>query len=76
MHRIHHSREPQHRDRNLAFIFPLWDVLFGTYYHPHPTEYPATGLASGERLATPLQAIAWPFFRWSGTTSLSRTHGG
>jgi sterol desaturase/sphingolipid hydroxylase (fatty acid hydroxylase superfamily) len=31
VHRIHHSRLPQHRDRNFAFIFPLWDVLFGTY---------------------------------------------
>jgi len=72
MHRIHHSREPEHRDRNLAFIFPLWDVLFGTYYHPNPTEYPATGLASGERLVTPWQAIAWPFLRWSGTTSISK----
>ncbi|HZM95138.1 MAG TPA: sterol desaturase family protein [Vicinamibacterales bacterium] len=69
MHRIHHSRESEHRDRNFAFIFPLWDVLFGTYYHPHSIEYPATGLASGEKLVTPWQAIAWPFLRWSGRTS-------
>ena len=66
MHRIHHSRQSRHRDRNFAFVLPLWDVLFGTYYHPTPTEYPATGLASGERVETTWQAIAWPFLRWSG----------
>jgi sterol desaturase/sphingolipid hydroxylase (fatty acid hydroxylase superfamily) len=66
MHRIHHSREPRHHDRNLAFIFPLWDVLFGTYYHPSPAEYPETGLASGHRLDTFWRTSAWPFLRWSG----------
>jgi sterol desaturase/sphingolipid hydroxylase (fatty acid hydroxylase superfamily) len=66
MHRIHHSRESRHLDRNFAFIFPLWDVLFGTYYHPGPFEYPATGLASGDRVRTPWQIVAWPFIRWSG----------
>src|SRR5579871_2967240 len=34
MHRIHHSPLPQHQDRNFAFILPLWDVIFGTYYAP------------------------------------------
>jgi sterol desaturase/sphingolipid hydroxylase (fatty acid hydroxylase superfamily) len=66
MHRIHHSRRPEHRDRNLAFIFPIWDVLFGTYYHPAAGEYPATGLASGHQVKTLWQAGAWPFLRWTG----------
>jgi len=48
MHRIHHSRLPQHRDRNFAFTLPLWDRLFGTYYAPAPDEYPPTGV-DGER---------------------------
>jgi sterol desaturase/sphingolipid hydroxylase (fatty acid hydroxylase superfamily) len=30
-HRIHHSVLPQHRNKNLAIIFPIWDHLFGTY---------------------------------------------
>src|SRR5262249_21623352 len=34
LHRIHHSREPRHRDRNFAAFFPLWDILFGTYHRP------------------------------------------
>jgi sterol desaturase/sphingolipid hydroxylase (fatty acid hydroxylase superfamily) len=44
-HRIHHSLEPEHIDRNFAFVFPLWDVLFGTYVHPKKGEFPATGVA-------------------------------
>ncbi|MBK8742853.1 MAG: hypothetical protein IPM02_26780 [Betaproteobacteria bacterium] len=33
-HRIHHSIEQPHRDRNFAALFPVWDVLFGTYVRP------------------------------------------
>lgn len=44
IHRIHHSRLPQHRDRNFANWFPIWDILFGTYYHPARDEFPPTGV--------------------------------
>ncbi len=43
-HRIHHSIEPQHRDKNFSGIFPIWDIVFGTYYHPKKNEFPATGV--------------------------------
>jgi sterol desaturase/sphingolipid hydroxylase (fatty acid hydroxylase superfamily) len=42
-HRIHHSRLPEHRDRNFAQYFPVLDWLFGTYYAPARNEYPPTG---------------------------------
>lgn len=45
IHRIHHSLEPQHINKNYAFVFPMWDVLFGTYCHPKKDEFPATGVA-------------------------------
>ena len=45
VHRIHHSLEPQHIDKNFAFQFPMWDVIFGTYFHPRKGEFPATGVA-------------------------------
>lgn len=48
VHRIHHSRLPQHRDKNFAFVFPIWDVLFGTYYRPDRDEFPPTGV-DGEK---------------------------
>lgn len=48
MHRIHHSRLPEHQDKNFAFIFPFWDVLFGTYYAPGWNEFPPSGV-DGEK---------------------------
>jgi sterol desaturase/sphingolipid hydroxylase (fatty acid hydroxylase superfamily) len=72
MHRIHHSRRAEHLDRNFAFIFPFWDVLFGTYYHPGPSEYPATGLACGGRVRTPWHVVAWPFLRWRNSRRNAR----
>ena len=44
IHRIHHSRLPQHHDKNFAFVLPLWDVLFGTYYAPARDEFPPCGV--------------------------------
>jgi len=43
-HRIHHSYLPQHRDKNFVGFFPVWDILFGTYYHPARDEFPLTGV--------------------------------
>ena len=33
-HHVHHSRHVDHLDKNFAFMFPIWDVIFGTYYMP------------------------------------------
>ncbi len=33
-HRLHHSAVLEHRDRNFAGLFPVWDVLGGTYMRP------------------------------------------
>jgi sterol desaturase/sphingolipid hydroxylase (fatty acid hydroxylase superfamily) len=63
-HRIHHSTQPEHEDKNFAANFPIWDVLFGTYYQPGKSEYPATGLSSGERVTTARQALLLPFTMW------------
>jgi lathosterol oxidase len=38
-HHWHHTRGPQHLDRNFAVSLPLWDLLFGTYHSP-PGEWP------------------------------------
>lgn len=37
-HHIHHSCHPEHIDKNFAFIFPFWDVLFSTYHLPETNE--------------------------------------
>ena len=54
-HRIHHSLDPQHRQRNFATHFPLWDMLFGTQ-HWQRDEYPATGI---EDPAFPRERSGW-----------------
>jgi len=33
-HHVHHSRHPDHLDKNFAFMLPVWDVLFNTYEMP------------------------------------------
>lgn len=42
-HRIHHSRLPEHFDKNFSDRFVIWDLLFGTA-HLNADEYPPTGL--------------------------------
>lgn len=65
-HRLHHSIEPQHADKNFAAFFPVFDVVFGTYCKPGRDEYPATGLHSGEDLNSPMAAAFSPFRDWAG----------
>jgi sterol desaturase/sphingolipid hydroxylase (fatty acid hydroxylase superfamily) len=48
-HRIHHSIQPEHFDRNFAVMFPLWDRLFGTQVLPRGSEFPVTGLGDTAR---------------------------
>ena len=44
-HRLHHSLEEKHFDRNFATLTPLWDVLFGTPTFPRAGEWPTVGLS-------------------------------
>jgi sterol desaturase/sphingolipid hydroxylase (fatty acid hydroxylase superfamily) len=64
VHRIHHSRLPEHADKNFAAYFPIWDVLFGTYWHPRKGEFPPTGLHSGERIESIWLLLVWPLKLW------------
>jgi len=66
LHRIHHSKEERHWDKNFATSFPIFDVLFGTYYAPRKDEFPPTGLASGEDLNGLWRSSAAPFAHWAG----------
>lgn len=41
-HRWHHSRDEAAMNKNFAGLFPVWDLLFGTFYMPKgrvPTEF-------------------------------------
>jgi sterol desaturase/sphingolipid hydroxylase (fatty acid hydroxylase superfamily) len=61
VHRIHHSRLPQHRDRNYALFFPFIDRVFGSWYEPRPDEYPPTGLTDGGRYDGVWRGLLSPF---------------
>jgi len=64
-HRIHHSVEPQHYDKNFSSAFPIMDVIFGTAHCPAPDEYPETGLRPRENPQL-WEGLIWPFRRWLG----------
>ena len=59
-HRIHHSLDKRHWNKNFAQTFPFFDVLFGTAWKPAPDEWPETGLDEKPR-AGPTSAVLWPF---------------
>lgn len=61
-HRWHHANTPEAFDKNLANVFPFYDILFGTYYCP------GTCLAEMGTARTPtknpLKLLLWPFVEW------------
>lgn len=62
-HRRHHSRLPEHYDSNFAALFPIFDVIAGSYHRGEG--FPPTGL---ERKPTgPGELIIWPLI-WNRAT--------
>lgn len=59
-HRIHHSIEPQHWNKNFCQMLPLFDVIFGTAWKPGKGEFPQTGLVPSERATGFLDGLIWP----------------
>lgn len=73
-HRIHHSVQPEHFDKNFASLLPVWDIIFGTAWIPQPDEYPATGLVPNESVGI-IDSIIWPFRHFlRRRVSLLRAH--
>jgi sterol desaturase/sphingolipid hydroxylase (fatty acid hydroxylase superfamily) len=64
LHRIHHSCLPQHFDKNFAVVFPLWDVLFGTYYSPARDEFPPTGVPGEQEIQSFWEAQTFTLRHW------------
>ena len=49
-HRWHHAKDPAVHDHNFAPTFPIWDLMFGTYYMPKgvlPADYGVEGVPTG-----------------------------
>ena len=55
-HRRHHSTLPEHYNSNFAALFPIFDVISGTYRPPDG--FPPTGLS--EQAQTTADILLWP----------------
>lgn len=60
-HRIHHSIEPAHYNKNFGSFTTVWDSLFGTAYFPAPNEWPDTGIIGEEEPTTLRDFLLRPF---------------
>jgi sterol desaturase/sphingolipid hydroxylase (fatty acid hydroxylase superfamily) len=47
-HHVHHSCHPDHIDKNFAFMFPVWDVIFKTYCMPADNRDVKFGIGEGK----------------------------
>ena len=63
-HRLHHSIENQHHNRNFAALFPIWDRIFGTQRMPMAGEWPDTGIAELPVANSWRHALIGPFLAW------------
>lgn len=62
-HRIHHSLEPQHWDKNFGVFTMVWDKIFGTFCYPNASEWPLTGVRGQQEADSPAQYFLGPFAR-------------
>lgn len=63
-HHVHHSCHPDHLDKNFAFMFPFWDVLFGCYAMPddnRDVKFGVTEKDKGHELNSCVKLYALPF---------------
>lgn len=63
-HRWHHANAPEAYDKNLADMFPVWDVMFGTHYNPGPCQ---AKLGLGDEVPKGVVlSLSYPFKYWAG----------
>jgi sterol desaturase/sphingolipid hydroxylase (fatty acid hydroxylase superfamily) len=85
-HRIHHSIEPRHQDKNFGALFSVWDFAFGTQYTKWD-EYPETGIEDHDfpleahrnlasLLTTPFRQMLYPLRRIAGQAAKPDGGGG
>lgn len=61
-HRRHHSLLPEHYDSNFAALFPIFDVIAGSYHRPEG--YPPTGLGRAPRNVAEIAVFPLVFNDW------------
>jgi sterol desaturase/sphingolipid hydroxylase (fatty acid hydroxylase superfamily) len=61
VHRIHHSIEERHWNRNFGAFLTIWDWVFGTMSWPSNDQWPDTGIPGYREIGTVREFIARPF---------------
>jgi sterol desaturase/sphingolipid hydroxylase (fatty acid hydroxylase superfamily) len=64
LHRWHHADHPDAYGKNLAIVFPFYDVLFGTYYLPGRCDKPMGALSQDISPFHLGAQVVHPFTRW------------
>lgn len=66
-HRVHHSDNPAHFDKNMGYMLSVWDALFGTLYRPRPNERVSFGIGPEGLTHDSVATVFWLPFRnvWS-----------
>jgi sterol desaturase/sphingolipid hydroxylase (fatty acid hydroxylase superfamily) len=59
-HRLHHSSLPEHFNINFSGLFPIFDLIFGSYHRPRTDECPPTGLDSQSAAPSLGALFLWP----------------
>jgi sterol desaturase/sphingolipid hydroxylase (fatty acid hydroxylase superfamily) len=62
-HKWHHADTPEYYGKNLANIFPIFDVMFGTYHVPGPCNEPMGAVGVPENNFVKL--MAFPITEWA-----------
>ncbi len=62
VHHLHHAKDQRLGNGNFSGLLPVWDILFGTYFHPD--DFPAydPGIANNPIPANFLKELAAPVF--------------
>lgn len=63
LHRVHHSKNPEHHHKNFAQAFPIFDILFNTYLSPKDLENIETGISEKCDLKDQAKSMLWPLWR-------------
>lgn len=76
-HRIHHSIEPEHFDKNFGILFSFWDRLFGTVWEPVAGEWPKTGITGHTPPRSLVETLFYPsrFFTSGSFAAALRLRG-
>ena len=75
LHTVHHSNNPMETDKNFSAVFPIWDVIFGTF---NSGDTPPVGLGLKEFQGDQVNHFAWllisPFTRTQRLPTAESNH--